>query len=155
MAYYLTVEKKKGEYTPLDITTTPCFYRISNLKNMGATLQEIDLFTMNFADERELRTFLFRNYLLDFKSMNKKLSIRNLHNNRLHKVMYDFLYQDDIDYICDPEKLIARINDKLCAGDFRFVEKFANTFLEFHDCLSTAPEVREFAQASQREQSFL
>ena len=148
MAYYLTIEKRKGEYTPLDITKTNCFTRMSNLKSMGATLQEIDLFTMNFNNEKELRTFLFKNKLVEMKEAGKNLSIRVLHKNKLYKVMYDMFYQKDIDYIADPTKLIRRINNKLYEEDYRFIEKYANNFMNFYDCLSTAAEVREFATTS-------
>lgn len=150
MAYYLTVEKRKGEYTPIDITTSKYFTRLSNLKGKGSTLYEIDTFTMMFNNESELRKALFKDKLLEMKFFNKPLSIRNLKNGKYNKVMYDFLYQKDIEYIINPEKLIERINDKLYFGDFRFIEKYANTFLNFHDCMSTAPEVREFAKNSAR-----
>lgn len=144
------VEKKKGQYTPLDITKTSCFARMSNLKNMGCTLQEIDMFTMNFDNEHELRRYLFKTNIIDIKNFNRPISIRNLMNNQYKKVMYDMFYQKDIEYILDPKKLITRINDKLYSGDYRFVLNFANAFLNFHDCLSTAPEVREFANSSIR-----
>lgn len=148
MAYYLTIEKRKGQYTPLDITKTSYFTRLSNLKNMGCTLAEIDAFTMNFNDERELRGYLFQNDLIEIRNGNRPLSVRNLLNNKYNKVMYDMLYQKDLEYIMDPRKLIARINDKLYAGDYRFVKAFANYFMNYHDCSSTAPEVREFANTS-------
>lgn len=151
MAYYLMQEKKKGIYTPLDITKSKCFYRTSNLKNMGCTLQEIDLFTMNFENEKELRSHLFREGLIEMRYAGRPLSVRILRNNKYYKVMYDMLYQKDIEYIMDPKLLIERINNKLLTGDYRFVEKYANAFLEFHDCLSTAPEVREFAKSSLRD----
>ena len=150
MAYYFTVEKKKGEYTPIDITKSKYFMRTSNLKGAGSTLQEIDTFTMMFNNEKELRTRLFKEGLLEMKYAGKGLSIRNFRNNRYYKVMYDFLYQKDLEYIANPQKVIERIERKLLLGDFRFIEKFANTFMNFHDCLSTAPEVREFAIASSR-----
>ena len=150
MAYYLTVEKKRGEYTPIDITKSKYFERISNFKGMGSSLQEIDIFTMMFNDEKELRKVLFKEKLLEMKYFSKPLAIRNLKNGKYNKVMYDFLYQKDIEYIMDPNKLIERINYKLVEGDYRFIEKYANTFLKFHDCLSTAPEVREFATRSAR-----
>lgn len=150
MAYYLTIEKKKGEYTPIDITKSKYYSRLSNFKGMGSSLQELDTFTMMFNHEQELRKALFKEKLLEMRYFQKPLSIRNLKNGRYHKVMYDFLYQKDMEYIMDPTKLIDRINYKLLTGDYRFIEKYANTFLKFQDCLSTAPEVREFAINSAR-----
>lgn len=151
MAYYLTIEKKKGNYTPLEINKSKYFTRTSNLKGNGSTLQEIDMFTMMFNNEKELRSALFRDGLVEMRYAGRPLSIRLLRNNHYYKVMYDMMYQKDIEYIANPKLLIKRINDKLLAGDYRFVEKFANNFLNFHDCLSTAPEVREFAISSSRD----
>ena len=150
MAYYLTIEKKKGEHIPLDITKSVYFTRLSHLKGNGATLQEIDTFTMMFNNEEELRSALLNEVLLEEQYLSKPLSIRNLKKEIYHKVMYDFLYQKDIEYIMDPNRLIERINEKLYFGDYRFIEKYANHFLEYYDCRSTAPEVREFAINSAR-----
>lgn len=151
MAYYLMIEKKKGQYTPIDITKSACFYRMSNLKKSGCTLQEIDMFTMNFYDEKELRAHLFKSGLLDRRDAGKKITTRILRDNKYHKVMYDMFYQKDIEYITNPQKLINRINDKLMSGDYRFIELYARDFSNFHDCSSTAPEVREFAATSIRQ----
>ena len=152
MAYYLTIEKKKGYYVPLEITKSKYFSRLSNLKGNGSTLQEIDMFTMMFDNEKQLRAALFKEKLVDTRDAGRGLSIRILRNNCYYKVMYDMMYQKDMEYIANPKLLIKRINDKLLEGDYRFVEKFANTFLNFHDCLSTAPEVREFAISSSRDE---
>ncbi len=150
MAYYLTVQKKKGEYTPLDITKSKYFMRTSNFKGMGMSLEEVDLFTMMFNDEHELRKALFKEKLLEHRYSSSPLSIRLLRNNKYYKVMYDFLYQKDMEYIMDPQLIIRKINDKLTDNDFRFVNAFANNYIKFHECLSTAPEVREFAMDSIR-----
>ena len=150
MAYYLTIEKKKGEYTPIDVTQSKYYTRLSNFKGAGSSLQELDVFTMMFNNEEELRKALFKENLLEMRYFTKPLAIRNLKNGKYHKVMYDFLYQKDMEYIINPEKLVERIDYKLLEADYRFIEKYANTFLKFHDCLSTAPEVREFAISSSR-----
>ena len=151
MAYYLTIEKKKGVYEPIEITKSKYFSRLSNLKGNGSTLQEIDMFTMMFENEKELRTSLFKEKLVNMRDAGRSLSIRILRNKQYYKVMYDMFYQKDVEYIANPKLLIKRINNKLLEGDYRFVEKFANNFLNFHDCLSTAPEVREFAISSSRD----
>ncbi len=152
MAYYLTIEKRKGVYTPLDITKSKYFVRNSNLKGSGATLAEIDAFTMMFDNERELRGALFREGFVDLRNAGRSLSIRNKIKGKYYKVTYDFLYKKDLDFISEPERIIKRIENKLAIGDFRFIEKYANTFVNFHDCSSTAPEVREFAKASIRDE---
>ena len=151
MAYYLTIEKEKGKFTPLDITKSKYFTRTSNLKGTRCTLAEVDAFTMMFNDERELRGALYREGFVDIENAGKGLTIRILRNNKYWKVMYDLLYQKDLEYIASPEKLISLINNKLEMGDYRFTLKYANTFLNFYDCRSTAPEVREFTLSSIRD----
>ena len=151
MAYYFTIQKKRGEYTPIDITKSKYFNRISNFKGMGMSLEEADLFTMMFDDEKELRTALFKEKLLEHRYSGNQLSIRLLRNGKYYKVMYDFLYQKDLEYIADPQLILDKINDKLLNNDFRFVSAFANNYLNFHECLSTAPEIREYAMQSIRD----
>lgn len=148
MAYYFMVSKKRGEYTPIDITKSKYFMRTSKLKGAGMTLEEIDMFTMMFNDEQELRMALFNEGLLKQDMINSPLSARILRNKEYFKVMYDFLYQKDMEYVLEPARIIKKINDKLMNDDFRFVLSYANTFAEFHDCSSTAPEVRAFASES-------
>ena len=66
MAYYFMVEKKKGEYIPLDINNSKYFTRTSNLKGNSARLYEIDNFTTMFNDENELRESLVKEGILNF-----------------------------------------------------------------------------------------
>ena len=151
MAYYFTVQKKRGEYTPIDITKSKYFTRLSNYKGMGMSLQEIDLYTMMFNDEKELRRALFKEKMLEHRYSSSILSSRLLRNGKYYKVMYDFLYQKDMEYVMDPRLIIDTINNKLENNDFRFVNAFANNYMNYHECLSTAPEVREFAMQSIRD----
>ena len=151
MAYYLTIKDRKSGYKPIDIVKASCFSRLSDLKGYGSTLEEIDAFTMNFDDENELRRFLFNERLLDLRDGGRALSIRRLYNNRYIKVTYDLLYQRDIEDVMDPRRVIKKINNKLYAKDFRFVEKFASHYMKRYECSSTAPEVRAAAIDSIRE----
>ena len=57
-----------------------------------------------------------------------------------HQYLATFIYSD---------KYISVL---LESNDFRFVNAFANNYIKFHECLSTAPEVREFAMQSIREE---
>jgi len=150
MAYYLTVETTKGNFIPLNIVNSKYFTRLSNLKKSGATLKEIDTFTTMFNNELELRQKLIDEDILNVLDANKKLSIRQLKNGKYQKVMYDFMYQKDIEYIIEPKNIIRKINNKLYNKDFRFIEKYANNFINYYECLSTAPEVRQFAKESIR-----
>lgn len=148
MAYYFTVSKKKGEYTPLDITKSKYFTKLSKFKGLGLSLQEIDMFTMMFNDEEELRNSLYSEHILEGRYFNNPLTARILRNGKYHKVMYDFLYQKDIEYIADPKKIINRILNKFIDQDFRFIKQFAHNYIEFYDCGTTAAEVRVFAENS-------
>ena len=150
MAYYFTVSKKKGEYTPLDITKSKYFVRLSKFKGLGLSLQELDMFTMMFNDEVELRNALYEEHILDNQSYNQPLSSRLLRNGKYYKVMYDFLYQKDIEYIGNPQKIIERILDKFREQDYRFVKQFAQFYNSYRDCSSTSAEVLLYADNSIR-----
>ena len=150
MAYYLTVEKGringKEEYEKLDITKCNCFPipRFSkNLKGIGMTEEEFDYVSMQFTDEDEFRKYLLYNGILDIKYADRKLTLRQQRNGNLEKVRHGFLYQKDMEYILNPNKIIKRINDKLWVEkDFRFVDSLVNNYFNFRECGSTAPEVR-------------
>ena len=148
MAYYFMVSKKKGEYTPLDIKKTPYFVKSSKFKGLGMSLYEADTFTMMFDNECELRRALVSDGVLSYSDIGAPLSIRNLNKGKYNKVMYDFLYQKDIEYVMNPHKVITCIQNKLYDEDYRFILEYAKTFKDFYDCSSTAPEVCMFADNS-------
>ena len=151
MAYYFMVETKRGKYTALDIHQSKEFQVEPKFKKAGAcTLLEIDLFTTSFIDEESLRIKLIEEGILSPKFANKPLSIRNAKQGRYSKVPYDFLYQKDIEYIEDYNKLIERILDKYYANNFGFIRKLANNFNGHNECSSTAPEVRQLIDISIR-----
>lgn len=150
MAYYFMVEEKKGKYSPLDITKSACFSRESRLKGMGCEIKEIDLFTASFNHEKELREHLILNGILTPENVSKNLSIRIKKGDKYKKVMYDFLYQKDIQYLVDPKLLIKRINNKLFIQDYGFISEFASHFANDYGCSSTALEVLRYAKDSIR-----
>lgn len=148
MAYYFMVQNKKGEFIPLDITKSKCFTRLSNSRGMNCTLNEIDIFTTMFFDENELRKTLVEEGILPLQYAYKELSIRRLNKGKYIKVMYDFLYQKDIEYLMDPARIINKINGKLQNGDFRFIQELTNHYFKYRDCSSTLPEVRDYINMS-------
>lgn len=150
MSYYLMVQTKKGEYLPLDITKSTCFTRMSKSRGMNCTLKEIDIFTTMFYNEQELKEMFIKEGILLPEYAYKELSIRRLTKGKYEKVMYDFLYQKDIEYIMEPKKIINKINNKLQNEDFRFIEELTNHYYKYHDCSSTLPEVREYISTSIR-----
>lgn len=150
MSYYFMVEIKRGEYIPLDITKSKCFSRQSKSKGMNCTLNEIDIFTTMFFNENELRETLIKEGILPLVYAYKELSIRRLNKGKYIKVMYDFLYQKDIEFIMEPKRIINKINNKLYNNDFRFIEELTNHYYKYYDCSSTLPEVREYISTSIR-----
>ena len=150
MAYYFMVEEKKGKYSPLDITKSACFTRESRLKGIGCEIKEIDLFTSSFNHEKELREHLILNGILSIENAYKNLSVRIKKGDKYKKVMYDFLYQKDIQYLVKPQLLIKRINNKLLIQDYGFISEFASHFANDYGCSSTALEVLRYAKDSIR-----
>jgi len=154
MAYYFMVEKRdrtnKRNYVAIDVSKSPCFSRLSNLKENRFKLQELDYFTMMFNNEEELRRHLFKEGLINMEDSRRPLSIRNKINGEYEKVRYDFLYQKDLEYIVDPNKLIKRIEDKLYEEDFTFLADLANNYVNHRYCGWTAFDVRLHASDSIR-----
>ena len=150
MAYYMMCKKKRGEYAVVDITRSNCFTKLSKFKNGGCDLKEIDLFTSQFYDIDELKEHLYMLGLISFDDLGRELTIRRKNNNKYDKVRLDFLYQRDIEYLFDPNKLIDRVWEKLNQGDFRFIQKFANNYARHRECSSTLPEVRYYGSESIR-----
>lgn len=148
MAYYMMFERRSGDYSLIDITKSNCFKKMSKFKSGGCDLCEIDMFTTQFFDENELRRHLLDQGLLLGSDGNKKIFIRKKNKGKYDKVRYDFLYQKDIDYIIEPNKLIDRILNKLYQGDFRFIQGFANNYMKYYECSSTMPEIRYYANES-------
>lgn len=148
MAYYLTVDKGrvngKEEYEKINITKANCFTRLSKtFKGEGCSLQEIDVFTTQFIDETELREYLVSNGFLSSNFKNRKLSVRIKNKQELKKVLYDFLYQKDLEYLLDIDKLINMIKDRLWVEkDFRFIRQFANNYMTYRECNATAADIR-------------
>lgn len=152
MAYYLTIENKRGSYQSLNIANSKYFQTIPKFnKPCAYELKEIDLFTMMFNDEEELRNTLVEEGIIKPSQYDKTLSTRCLTKGKYNKVPYDFLYQKDIEYILDPTRLIEKIIKKYHNNDFLFIKKFAEYFSDYYVCKSTAPEIRQLAEISLRD----
>ena len=142
MAYYLTLDRRGKEPILLDIDKSKYFSRISRYKGNKASIEEMDVFTMMFSNEQELRKALILEEIIPLNEWDKPISIRRKNGDKFDKVMYDILYQKDLEYFMNPEKLIARINNKLLTYDFTFIDEYVKYFRNFRDCSSTLPEVR-------------
>lgn len=153
MAYYFMSEVSKGKYRELNISNSKYFQDINRRYNKPCayTLEEIDKFTMMFDNEIELRERLVEEGILPLSLFEKPLSIRTVQKNEYSKVPYNFLYQNDIEYIMDPSRLIEKIIKRFYGHDFLLIKKIVSRFDGDHYCKSTLPEVRQHLEASIRE----
>ena len=142
MAYYLTLDRKGKDPIILDIDKSKLFNRISRYKGNKTLIQEMDIFTMNFNNEAELRQTLINEGIIPLTDWNRPISIRKKNGEKFDKVMYDIFYQKDIDYFMNPLELIKRIDNKLMNNDFNFVDEYTKHFRNFRECSSTLPEVK-------------
>ncbi|MGN1358559.1 MAG: hypothetical protein ACI4WU_04245 [Bacilli bacterium] len=149
MAYYLMIEAKKNIHQELPIENSKIFTKLTNYRKTGAcSLKEIDLYTTMFYDEQELRKSLYEEGILSPELINKSLSIRTIQHGVRKKVPYDFLYQKDLEYLMNPNKLIAEINQRNLDNDFLFIKNLAEKFQSCRDCNATASELKHHANAS-------
>ena len=138
MAYFLTVEKSRGNYIILPINKfmeIGLFIRDKNTryKQDGyCSLKEIDEFTKNFNDASELREFLVSRGMLSVNLIDKKLAVRYNSNGLFKKVMYDLIYQRDIEYLANPRLLIREIEYRLIKEDYEFLRDLLNHFSHHH-----------------------
>ena len=153
MAYYFMSEVSKGKYRELNISNSKYFQDINRRYNKPCayTLEEIDKFTMMFDAEIELREILVEEGILPPELFERPLSIRYVEKNQYTKVPYDFLYQNDIEYIMDPSRLIKKIMRRFYSRDFLLIKKIVARFDGDYYCKSTLPEVRQHLEASIRD----
>ena len=130
--------------TPAASKLLPCEKRKYS-KTGAYTLQELDMFTIQFNDDNELRSSLLYGGVLQNDSVGKPLSIRWCSKGEYTKVPYDFLYQRDIDFVVDPGNLVEVIMRRYYNRDFYFIKKFAEHFVNYYECSTTASEVRMYA----------
>lgn len=150
VAYYLMVEKRRGEYLPINIKNSKYYQNIRSKFNKPCahSLQEIDSFTMMFNDEIELRERLVEEGILSLSFFEKPLSIRILKKGIYSKVPYDFLYQKDLEYVMEPERIIKLVMERYYQNDFLFLKRLASYFSQVHECETTGPEVVRLSEAS-------
>ena len=153
MAYYFTIEIKRGKFRPISISNSVYFQNtVKKYKKPCAySLEEIDNFTMMFNNETELRERLVEEGIVAQKYYDKPLSIRYSKKDEFIKVPNDFLYQDDIEFVADPSRLVKHILKRYYDNDFLLIKRIVNKFSEHRRCQSTIPEIRQFIEISIRE----
>lgn len=98
MAYYLAIKENNG-YKKLDISNMSRFERLSKFKGSSLSLEETDMFTANYANEKELKSDLYDSRVISFDEIDKELSIRMSTKGKLEKVMYEPIYKDRFKYL--------------------------------------------------------
>lgn len=151
MAYYFMVEEKRGHYKEIDLNNVCGFPGSKKYKKFGAyNLEEIDAFTMLFNDELELRRALVQSGRLNQELADKPLSVRWVTQTKKDKVMYDFLYQKDFDYVFEPYKLLQMILERYYSSEYGFILGIANHFINSYECANTASEINIHATDAMR-----
>lgn len=124
MAYYITV-KNGDSYKTIDISNHYLFQRLSKLKNERYSLEELDVFTSDFANILALKEALLFDELIDEKEAFKDLSIRMKKKDEYEKVMYDPVFKDSMKYL-DIDYLTYKI--KSLSGDENFLNRLINHY---------------------------
>ena len=128
MAYYLTI-RENNSYKKLDISDMVYFKRESKFKGSSLSLDELDKFTSNYANEKELKEDLYESRVITLDEINKELSIRMLTKGNLEKVMYDPVYKDSYKYL-DPIYLRSVLLS--LQQDSKFLEKLVVQYRNSH-----------------------
>lgn len=149
MAYYMMYEDKKGKYEVIDITKSIIFTKESKYTKVGAcSLKEIDLFTSMFNNSNELKKQLLVEGLIDNDQANKNISVREITNGKYKKVMYDMLYQDDLEYIAFPERIVNYCKRRDLNNDYLFLKELALAFRGYRDCSGEVADLLNYISTS-------
>lgn len=152
MAYYIMYEDKKGKYEVIDITKSELFVKDSKYTKRGAcSLKEIDLFTSMFNNDIEFRKQLIIEGIIDNETANKNITVREISNGKYKKVMYDMLYQDDLEYIAFPDKIVSYYKQKDLNNDYLFLKEFATAFRGYRDCTVETADLLNYISISLRQ----
>ena len=140
MAYYITVKDKEG-YKSIDISNHYLFDRKSKYKGDRYSLEEIDKFTSNYANELALKEALLFEGIVDENEVYKDISIRMKMDSELVKVMYDPVFIESSKYL-DINYLTYKIKTLAC--DYDFLNKLINHYRNSHINNETVACIREF-----------
>jgi len=140
MAYYFTIKDKNG-YKCINLSNHPFFERLSKYKGNKYSLEEIDIFTSNYANMLSLKEALLFDGILDEKEVTKELSVRIKSKNGLIKVMYEPVFKESskylgIDYLTYQMKILA------C--DYDFLIKLLNHYRNSSVNNETLAGIREY-----------
>ena len=148
MAYFLAIKERKGKDNP--------FYKKVryNKNDRGYSLEDIDLITTRFYDERAFKDHLFVKGYIDSRDAFRPLVIASYDGGHFVPTRYEFLYQKDANYICDPESLVNAINDRLWLNsDFDFIETLASKYSKVRGYEAIAGLTLEAAKESKKDQA--
>lgn len=148
MAYFLQIKDNSGNYRTINIKKSDYFIERQLTKTYkragGYKIQELDKFTMLFADEYDLKNHLLASGLLPHELENGTIVIRFIKKNGDIK-NYNLLYQDDLAYFYVPNLLIEFVINKYREQDFEFLRDFAKNFYFVRECMGTAADLYNMA----------
>lgn len=124
MAYNLTIDNDK-ENRPIDLRKIETFKRHSNLKNNLYTLEEIDRFTNQYKDEKELKLDLYERGLITSEEFDNNITIRKKEYKKLVPIKNGIAYSNTSEYL-SVEILRNIIGKKM--NDKNFVNDFVNEY---------------------------
>lgn len=141
MAYYLTVQKRQGEYTEINVKKMKEFERLTRFTGNSYSLEEIDVFTSKFDSETQLKSKLYDKGIIDLEDITKEISIRIKKNDKLEKVRYDLVYENtkkflDKDYLV--YSLLSLQNDRV------FLEKLVSNYRNSYSNAIAIAEIKNY-----------
>lgn len=142
MAYFMQVKDNQGEYKSLNVSKSSKFEHDniskSYVKTVAYSLQSLNRFTMQFADEKELRNHLLLERILPVNLADRPLVIRFATKKKARN--YSLLFIDDLEYFYT-NNLFKSIENRYLNNDFKFLVEFAQYFRNFKECGATAGDL--------------
>lgn len=121
MAYYFAVETTQSDFEALNIKKCETFKKLYKTESTyECTLEEIDRFTTEYLDEKQLANDLNADKILPNFRYNNPLSIIYVNGVETRKVQGNLLFRDSKKIIENPKLAIEYIRNKATEGDSRF-----------------------------------
>ena len=121
MAYYFAVETTQSAFEALNIKKSETFKKLYKTESTyECTLEEIDHFTTEYTNERQLANDLNGDKILPNFRYNNPLSIIYVNGGEIRKVQGNLLFKDSKELIENPKLTIEYIINKANEEDSKF-----------------------------------
>ena len=126
MAYYLAVETTQGAFEALSVRKSETFKKLTDSKNtFECTLEEIDQFTTQYINEKQLANDLNGENILPNFRYNNPLAVIYVNGGEIRKLQGNLLFKDSKKLIENPELAIEYIINKAKEEDSTFFRKLS------------------------------